>query len=500
MLPSKLVNAFIVFLGCIAAVNLGSFLSYTGDFGIYLLIIAVPTTLFALANNFPLLLAFVVWFPFPLPVPGMKLPLTVPLLALLGILSLFRVCMTRALSYVPSCNWWIFACYAWVPLRFLLKPVTKLGGNFSGGAGISGLTSYFGFISTAGLILLLGTVINTREKVIQAVVWSSRLCLFWAVCMLGAAFNPVIHTFFVAVGGFNAGEIVPGIYRIVQLPGYAYVLLGNAFCPYLFQIKKLKALRCVLFGLFCIFLIILGGNRSNLVASLVFLALLLVLNRRVVLGLFVSSTLFVILAVSTVLLQNVSEEQMPGFARILGVFSSHIDDASGGTASANWRYAVWDSGLKKIMDHPMVGNGFGNLPKHLDPVNTHLTADETDYEVVLAMGEAHNGFITAAYGFGIPMALGLTLAMAWRVLVHARAALLQDSRDLELREFHAFTAAFGAGSFVLIYSALDLSCVFIWFYISLGFVMTRLTRKQQPAPTFGGEKAFYPTLAQYGAN
>ncbi len=84
------------------------------------------------------------------------------------------------------------------------------------------------------------------------------------------------------------------------------------------------------------------------------------------------------------------EGNVPPLLRSFGAFDESIDKATGGDASANWRYMVWADGIKKIMESPLVGKGFGNLPSHVETTDAQ---NSEDFETVLAGGESHNGFI-----------------------------------------------------------------------------------------------------------
>ncbi len=119
----------------------------------------------------------------------------------------------------------------------------------------------------------------------------------------------------------------------------------------------------------------------------------------------------------------------------------------------------------------MIGKGFGNLPKHLD--STEVT-DSTDFEVILAGGMAHNGFITAAFGFGIPFMVALTLALCLRFFFQVRMALMTDKHDKELRDMHALLASAYPAYAIGIYTAFDMSSLGLWVYVGLGFILEQL--------------------------
>ena len=127
---------------------------------------------------------------------------------------------------------------------------------------------------------------------------------------------------------------------------------------------------------------------------------------------------------------EMGQGEISPLVRCFGIFDSKIDEASGGDASAQFRYDVWRSGMEKIRDSPVVGKGFGNLPKHLDPNSSDVTAT-TEFEVILASGEAHNGFVSAAYAFGIPFYVSAHRRSLLSIFSQVRMALKSDRYDPE---------------------------------------------------------------------
>jgi O-antigen ligase len=172
---------------------------------------------------------------------------------------------------------------------------------------------------------------------------------------------------------------------------------------------------------------------------------------------------------------NMDKSSIPPLMRSFGIFDSKIDEASGGDASAAWRYAVWQSGWEKIMETPLTGKGFGNLPLN---VETEDPKTSTDFERVLAGGEAHNGFVTAAYGFGIPFMVALCIALGYYFLKEAILALRADEHDAEMHDLHAFLAAMFASYPILIYTAFDLSSDNLWVYVAISCILSHLPRRE----------------------
>ena len=193
--------------------------------------------------------------------------------------------------------------------------------------------------------------------------------------------------------------LCPDLFRLKRpLPWYL-IAVTLYLCPFALFFKKPLQ---VLFLFQGTIMMIVGGNRSTIVATLLAVPVILILRRS-------THALAVMIAVAAIgifvlrfTVSEIGQGEISPLVRSFGMFDSKIDKASGGDASAQFRYDVWQSGMEKIMESPVVGKGFGNLPKHLDLSSTQVWRRAPHFEVILAGGEAHNGFISAAYGFGIP--------------------------------------------------------------------------------------------------
>jgi hypothetical protein len=324
----------------------------------------------------------------------------------------------------------VLICFAWVPIRFLMNPIHKLGASVDGGSGVSGAFPYFGYVLAAASILMLGAILNDRQKLLEYLKWSFYIALIDGVGFFICAFIPATGPFLNSLGVFNAGNIGDGIQRFVAMPGYGLFVVEVALCPGIIRASLWLRAFAILAGLA---MMILGGNRSALAALFVAVPVILLLRKK--LGALIIAAAISAVAVMAIHVSIANQTDVPPLLRSFGFLDSKIDEATGGTASAEWRYQMWSSALEKIMEEPLTGKGFGNLPDHLDP---SLSRDSTDYEITLAGGEAHNGFVNAAYGFGIPFVVGLSLLILYRLLVTIRVVLTIDRHDPELRDFYAF--------------------------------------------------------------
>jgi len=475
MIPAWVWSILIIIIGSIGALWLGSYLPENGLDPIItlgLVIFAAFCVLCAIYNNFPFLLALGSWVPFfPHILGPSSLPTVAYFLIWMSGVLFFRLCVQGYISYRQSFNWFLLITFAWVPIRFMMNPITKLGST-AGGTGVSGALPYFGYAMAAAMLIFLGAVLNERSKITYFMRWCHVIVLLGGIALTICAFIPATGPYLVRMGSFAAGDISDGIQRLVQLPGYGLFLVEVALCPALF---RLKLWQCAIVFALGMLMIVLGGNRSAIAAAVIAIPVILLLRRQSN-AMFLSLLLMAVCVVSIhFVVSNMDPGNIPSLLRSFGVFDSKIDEASGGSASANWRYAVWQDGCKKIMEAPLVGKGFGNLPQHVESSDA---AKSTDFEVVLAGGEAHNGFVNASYGFGIPFTVALSLAIIIYFLKEAGLALTCDKHDSEMCDLHAFLAGMFATYPVLIYTAFDLSVSQLWIYIAISCVLSHLPRQQ----------------------
>jgi O-antigen ligase len=465
-------STLVIIVGCILACFLGSTLpDYDPSDVIYFIVLMTICIICAVINKFPLLVALGIWTPFSLPLPVFKSFPTIGLVFIwIMVVLLFRLCLTGSIRYIKSYNLFLLITFAWVPVRFLMNPVHKLGASVAGGNGVSGALPYFEYILAGFLLLTVGGVLNTRENIMSFMRWSLAIVFITGMGLLYCAFNIWTAPYLLAMGSFSAGNMGDGIQRLVQLPGYGIFLMEAALCPGLFLLKKRYSV--VLFALGSV-MVIVGGNRSAIAAAIAAVPVILLLRRQshaIMLSLVLSLAGLLMLHVYVA---STDVAKIPMLIRGFGIFESKIDQATGGSASANWRYTMWQSGLEKIEENPLIGKGFGNLPDRLDAQTAGPTGP-ADFESLLAGGEAHNGFITAAYGFGIPFMAILACFIFIRLFSHAHSALTTDRHDAELRDLHALLAGLFASFPVIIYTALDLSQAMVWLYTGIGIILAQL--------------------------
>jgi O-antigen ligase len=374
-----------------------------------------------------------------------------------------------------------------------MNPIHKLG-TTAGGSGISGAMPYFLYVLAGFLLIFLGACLTDREKVLQYLRWCFGIVFIVGVSLLICAFTPATKPFLLSMGFFAAGDIGDGVQRIVTLPGYGLFIVEASLCPNLFRLKWWQCLLLFSLGLA---MIVVGGNRGALAAVPVAIVVVLFLRRRS--HALLASLCFMFFAIVGLraMISGMDEADIPPLMRSFGILDSKIDDASGGNVSAQWRYDVWQSGIEKIKESPLTGKGYGNLPQHIDSKNQTAS---TDFEAVLAGGMAHNGYISAAYGFGVPFSLALSCAIAWLLIKESIAALRTDKHDPVLRDLHAFLAAMFVTYPILIYVAFDLNCIGMWIYAAISYILSNIPKAAlSPTSPSGGPLRNYGEETRVGA-
>jgi hypothetical protein len=479
MIPSWLRTLACLVCAYILAVFIGSFLPQLGQMEVYLVAMTIICSLCIATNNFPLLIALAVWYPFVAPVPFFRMLPTISLVILwFLVLAFFRSCMQKSIRASPSCNLFIALTFLWVPIRFLLNPVHKFGGGVAGGSGSTGANAYFLYLFAGLSVVIIGTIIDDREKACSTMRWMLRFAIIFGVALSMCAFIPATQYFLIANGIFDAGDLAPGIFRIVNLGGYGIFLVAAALCPALFRLNKFEVI--VVFVLGC-GMMLLGGDRGAILQFIIMVPVILLLRRKYI-SLFVMGAVCVIGSLALIdYLDTLPPTEIPGYARVLGLVDTKIERATGGDASAQWRYDLWAHGIERIEESPLVGKGFGNLPVSLDS-NDLVMGRVADFDLVLSIGLAHNAWINAAYGFGVPFALALTAILVQRFIAHVLLSIKAFRFDPELSEFHAYLAAFFVSITAGLYTAFDFSIYMLWFYIGMGLVVERTTRIPQAAP------------------
>jgi O-antigen ligase len=159
----------------------------------------------------------------------------------------------------------------------------------------------------------------------------------------------------------------------------------------------------ILFG------ILLSGGRSALMAFVGVLVLWYAVKKRRVGRALVYSVIAAVMFLS-VPFSPVFNWLPQGLQRAFVVLPSELyeqesmalGDASA-AQSSSWRQVIWVAALAEIVDHPIIGAGFG-VPVVPDTEDQNATHDWSAYNA-LVTGNLHNAFFSIAYIMGIPALL-----------------------------------------------------------------------------------------------
>src|SRR5262245_53843026 len=156
MFPNAIKSLVLLVACCIVAISLGNLIGQ-GDYESLLLLSYATIAFFILlAPGYLPLLALGLLNPFVLPIPYIyRFPFLAIMLVSCVVKLVFRNSLThREFSGYKSClNPGFLLFFAWVALRYLMKPVMP---NLSGfGQGVTGFRSYMDYGFCFGILLLL---------------------------------------------------------------------------------------------------------------------------------------------------------------------------------------------------------------------------------------------------------------------------------------------------------------------------------------------------------
>ena len=267
----------------------------------------------------------------------------------------FRFCLTKTLNYVPSTTLFMAICFLWVPVRFLLNPVHQLGAGVVGGHGISGANAYALYALAGMIIVSLGAIINTRYRVIQYMYWQSIFCFSYRRPALYLRIPPFYLVLSCRMGNVfgrnndrcrSSSCLVSGF----LVDYYPNIFMTQSFSPEKISVRPAFHNR--------------RGHADHWRKSLchgccdfdcshsIFPS-----QKNTRLDAFSSFHVGGCGCSSSYGRRNGYPRNPVAFARSFGMFDSKIDQASGGTASAQWRYDMWQDGIDKIKESPLIGKG-----------------------------------------------------------------------------------------------------------------------------------------------
>jgi O-antigen ligase len=432
------------------------------------------------------LLVFGLLIPFSLPIPFIwNMPF---LLLALGV-CIVKYWLERGLtihkhfSPISTVNWSCALFFAWVFLRYCMKPSIP---NIMGfGRNVTGFRAWLSYALCFGVLFFLGRFIGSRQGLHKLVRWLAIVSVAFILLLVPAALSKsmtvlAILTYF----GMFATTFDNGFLRIVALPGFGLILFSLALLPNLLHLKPFTRSLCVILALSAI---VMGGNRSSFGTALIFAISIPLLRRKFLQAAAVTGTLFVLIASVYFAGPVLSRLPETGFLRMLALVSPDLARVTGGEANMEWREVRWERALERIRTHPFVGEGYGGLENAWDAMDS-TQLEEQGEEMSLATGGIHNGYLASALALGVPASLFFIYILLQQIILNARRAYGYQSHDPVIAEAHCFVTAYLLACSAGIFIGSDLNDPMIWLYIGLGTFLIQLRTREERLP----KRAFSP--------
>jgi O-antigen ligase len=482
MLPRALKGVVILVLGGLVAILLGKMIG-EGDYESLLLLCYLSLGIFVLtAPGYLPLLALGLLNPFVFPIPFVySFPFLAVMFGVCVVKLIFRDALTHTefRNYQPSLTFWITIFFGWVAMRYLMKPVMP---NLSGfGASITGFRSYLSYGICFALLVGLPLFIKTREDVLRLFKWMAGLSVFFILIFVPLTFSKSLTVAMwlrwlgVFVTSFDNGWL-----RFVVLPGFGLTLITLTLLPTLLPLSKLwrRVLFCV--GMAAV---IMGGNRSSAIMAVVSVLVITLMRFQFRRFLAISAGLALFVGIGTFLGENIRVKSGFGFWRIMALTSKRVARQTEADGTWEWRKNLWNLAIREIEKNPLFGKGYGGL----ENAWVFSTVDEyqrAESDLGLASGGLHNGFLATTYALGIPSLIFFVIAYGQVLYRSGRQVVVLRNKDPVLADMQLFIFTNLSVILLHVYIGIDLNSPFIWFYVTLAILLTRMNEpKAVTAPS-----------------
>ena len=474
MNPNTIRHLVTLLLSMITAIMLGHVIGSGDTDMLFLLSYAILGIFLLTASGFVPLIAVGLLNPFILPIPFVHaVPFMLMILGICCVKLFFQNAISRRHreNYQHCFAAGSLILFGWVALRYCMNPVMPNVAGF--GENVSGFRAYLQYGLCFALTLLLPLFVRSREDASRLLRWMGGISLFFILFLTPFVFSKSdtaalwLFRFGLYVTAFDNGWL-----RFVALPGFGLILITLALLPNLMPVSI--RWRFVLGGLGML-AVVLGGNRSSLLMGFaIVLSILLVQRRIMVFGLMIVGIASALVA-GNLIGERIDVRQGVGFLRILSVTSKRIANETDAAATLEWRMIRWRRAMQEIRNNPFFGKGYGGLENAWVFSDLHAS-EEARVEVDLASGGVHNGYLASAYSLGIPATLIFIFVLVSQVIMNATQVHRHRKSDPVLSDMHSFVFSNLVGLALAIYIGTDLNGPMIWFYIALGFLLTRLTK------------------------
>ena len=483
MLPRALKGVVILVLGGLVAILLGKMIG-EGDYESLLLLCYLSLGIFVLtAPGYLPLLALGLLNPFIFPIPFVH---AFPFLALM-----FGVCVIKLIirdtlthtefrNYQPCLTLWTALFFGWVAMRYLMRPVMP---NLSGfGASITGFRSYLSYGICFALLVGLPLFIKTREDGLKLFKWMAGLSVFFILIFVPLTLSKSLTAaMWLGWLGVSAATFDNGWLRFVILAGFGLTLIALTLLPTLLPVSKLW--RRILFGA-GMAAVVMGGNRSSALMAVASVLVIILMRFQFKRFLAVSVGLALLVGLGTYLGETVRVKSGFGFLRVMALTSKRVAQQTEAGSTWEWRKNLWRLAIREIEKNPLFGKGYGGLENAwvFSTFNEYYRAES---DLGLASGGLHNGFLASTYALGIPALIFFLIAYGQILYLSSRQVVALRNKDPVLADMQLFIFSNLVTVLLHIYIGIDLNSPFIWFYVTLAILLTRMERSKEHAVNSG---------------
>ncbi len=480
MMPRQIQAIFVALIILLGSLFVGHAVAAGDYYLLILLMVFLPVGIAAvIVPGYEFFLAFGLLCPFAFPIPFVY---QFPLFGLILGFCCFKLAFSRGMDktridYQNAFNLVTIVFFMWVVVRYCMNPV-RPGVAIGTGTSVTGFRAYLSYGICFALVMSLGWFLRDRVAVARLIKWMGVV----SICFV-ALFIPLTFSKSLAIAtmlmpfGLNISFFDNGWLRFVTLPGFGLILVILSLLPNLFPVRR--SWRIVLFCV-GILAILMGGNRSSVGMAFVAVLTLTLIRRGMGAFLGVSAAMAICLLTFNYLGQNLKFEKGVGFFRVLALVSDRVARETEAGATYQWRQVRWELAMFDVRKHPWMGVGYGGLG------SAYAFAiaegyEQNNAEIDVAAGSIHNGFLAGARAFGVPFCLLFIWIIGSRIFVHFRESMRQRERDPFRSDLHGFVLANMITLPIAIYFGSDLNGAYVWFYIALGFIVSKLKTPEAAA-------------------
>lgn len=379
---------------------------------------------------------------------------------------------TNDLSALPPT---FMVYFGWVFVRYLVNP--SLPNILGYGRNVTGFRSWLSYALCFILLCVLGRVINTRESLRNAAKWMIYFSVGFVLLLVSVSFT---KSYRVAGLVSSLGAFVTlysnGFLRFVALGVLGITIMTVAMLPNLFPARPAVRRSAFVVGVAAV---VLSGNRGSFGLAFVAMMIILFLQRqyaRVAIALVASGAVVIMALVLGPLLSQT--RSLDFLVRPLALISPKLAEATGASENLIWRELQWQLAWENIQKHPIVGRGYIGIENAWDPSALRLS-EEAIFEIDLATGLIHNGYLACALALGIPAAIFFLIIFARQIFINARHSQKLRVKDPLMADVHALACAQLVVFSGSIFFGDDLNTPALWFYMALGILATSLRAKER---------------------